>query len=90
MLTNSSATSTSITIQWDDVECIDQNSDIMGYNITIILDDKMMNFCSDEKQFTATGLFPSTMHTLQVAARSVNGTGPYSNITTSTTQPEGI
>ena len=88
MLTNSSATLTSITIQWDAVECIDQNSDITEY--TIMFDGRMENVMSDAQQFTATGLFPNTIYTLQVAAQSVNGAGPYSNITVSTTQPEGI
>ena len=88
ILNNSSATLTSITIHWSDVECIEQNSDITEY--MVMFDERTMHASSKAQQFTATGLFPNTMYTLQVAAVSVNGTGPYSNITASTTPPQGI
>ena len=89
MLNSSSANLTSITIQWGVVECIDQNSDITGYRIMV--DGRTMTRdSSDTQQFIATGLFPNTMYTLQVAAVSENGIGPYSDITASTTQPKGI
>ena len=88
ILNNSSSNLTSITIQWDAVECIDQNSDITGY--MVMFDGRMMNVTSEARQFTASGLFPNTMYTFQVAAVSMSDTGPYSNITASTTLPQSI
>ena len=76
---------TSITINWNEVECIDRNSDITGYMIRF----NGTNANSNTSQFTVSQLFPSTTYKFQVAAVSINGSGPFNNVTGSTTTPDG-
>ena len=85
--TTTTSNLTSITIQWDDVECTERNSDITGYIIKF--GQTMINVSSDMRQFTATELFPSTAYMFEIAAVSSNGTGPFSNVSGSTLSPEG-
>ena len=75
----------SITITWDEVQCIDRNSDITEYMIKF--NGRIAT--SNTSQFIASRLFPSTTYTFQIAAKSINGTGPFNNITDSTSQPQG-
>ena len=84
---NISSTLSSITIQWSDVDCIKQNSEITGYQIKV--DQTSFNVSSNERQFIAMNLFPNTMYKLQVAAMSSNGTGPSKSIMGSTKSPDG-
>lgn len=76
---------TSITINWSDVQCFDRNSDITEY----IIKFNGASTTFKTLQFTASQLFPSTTYTFQIAAMSDNGTGPFNNITGSTTEPDG-
>ena len=76
---------TSITVTWDEVQCIERNSDITEYMIKF----NEINEISRTRQFIASRLFPSTTYTFQIAAMSSDGTGPFNNITGSTTQPQG-
>ena len=76
---------TSITIIWDEVKCTDRNSD----NIKYIIKYDGTNATSNTHQFTASRLLPSTTYTFQIAAMNSNGTGPFDNITGSTSKPEG-
>lgn len=84
---NISSTLSSITIQWSDVDCIKQNSEITGYQIKV--DQTSYNVSSEKRQFMATKLFPNTMYEFQVAAKSSNGTGPFISIMGSTKSPDG-
>jgi hypothetical protein len=77
---------TSITITWDEVQCINRNSDITGYVIKFNGRSNTTNM----RQFIASGLFPSTTYTFQIAAMSSNGTGqPFGSINASTSSPKG-
>ena len=75
-LTVTSTTPFSITIQWGEVECLEQNSEITGYSVRYGGMTANVTGASN-KTFTATGLTPRTSYTFEVAAVSVSGTGPY-------------
>ena len=83
----SSSNSTSVTIQWDRVECIERNSEITGYRVSYgsVVETVSM------RQYTASGLVPRTEYTFQVlpVSGSVLGTVPSSQ-TTVTNISEGI
>ena len=93
----SSVTSSSITVQWDRVSCIDRNSEITGYTVryqtggVIVNESKLTSGISDsDRVFTAIGLIPRMNYTFEVAAVSSEGTGPFSTgTTTETAVPEG-
>ena len=79
----SSVTSSSITVQWGRVGCINRNSEITGYTVrygqtgstTTVME--LVSGTSDS-MFTASGLIPRTNYTFVVAAVSSEGTGPFS------------
>ena len=91
----SSVNPSSITVQWDCVDCIDRNSEITGYTVryqnggTTVMESVLGTSASDTV-FTASGLIPRTSYTFEVAAVSNEGTGPFSTDTTvETAVPEG-
>ena len=91
----SSVTSSSITVQWGRVRCIDRNSEITGYTVrygqtgSTTMANESVSGVSD-RMFTASGLIPRTSYTFEVAAVSSEGTGPFSTGTTvETAVPEG-
>ena len=90
---NQSTSSFSITIHWEQVECIHRNSEITGYNVvyfpTGYPSNHQQNLHTAEYSITITDLVPLTHYTVSVAAASVNGTGPYTNITSTTEPPIG-
>ena len=75
-------TSSSITVQWGEVECIDRNGEITGYSVRYTgsggTDTRSVSV-GDTRQTTISGLTPSTDYTIEVAAVNSVGTGPYSN-----------
>ena len=76
-------TSTSITIQWDQVPCIEQNSEITGYIVRYSnsTGETQMAAVQNSQMFTASGLTPNTAYSFQVAAvNSDDEVGPYSSI----------
>ena len=91
----SSVNSSSITVQWGRVSCIDRNSEITGYTVrygqtgsTTMSNESVLG--TSNRMFTASGLIPRTSYTFEVAAVSSEGTGPFSiEITVKTTVPEG-
>ena len=72
-------TSTSITIQWDQVPCIEQNSEITGYIVRYSNSTGETQMAAVQ-MFTASGLTPNTTYYFQVAAVNSDGEeGPYSS-----------
>ena len=86
----SSVTSSSITVQWGRVSCIDRNSEITGYTVrygqtgsTTTVMESVSGTSDSDRMFTASGLIPLTDYTFKVAAVSSEGaTGPFSTGTT--------
>ena len=73
-------TLTSITIQWDQVPCIEQNSEIASYRVKygiIASSDEVRTVTA--QMFSASGLIPMSTYSFQVAAVNHDNTeGPYS------------
>ena len=91
----SEVTSSSITVQWGPVDCIHCNGDITGYSVqygevgsaegerTVV---EMVSGDFNGGMYTISGLSAPTPYTVEVAAETSAGTGPYSqpvNIETS-------
>ena len=87
-------TSSSITVQWGDVDCIHRNGDITGYSVRYgvqgsAVGDRTVEMVSggDTTQTTISGLTSSTTYSIEVAAvTGANAVGMYSSssITTET------
>ena len=85
----------SILIRWGRVPCINRNSNITGYIVTVnrMSDGTAMNVSVSgtdlsERTYTATRLAPSTNYSIHVAAvTSTAVTGPFSTTVTETTSP---
>ena len=82
----SSATlnSTAITVQWGPVDCIHRNGDITGYSVQYGevgsgSTQTMPVSGGSATEATISGLMPSTTYSIQVAAVTSAGTGPYSD-----------
>ena len=93
-LNSTATTSTTITIQWGAVPCMDQNSEITGYKVRYgpvgssqRATDAVGGSASSGGMYTLTGLIPFTNYSIEVAAVNSNGdTGPYTHpILTATT-----
>ena len=79
--------STAITVQWGPVDCIHRNGNITGYSVrygevgsaegerTV---DEMVSGDFSGGMYTISGLSPATPYTVEVAAETNAGTGPYS------------
>ena len=86
----SSVTSSSITVQWGRVSCIDRNSEITGYTVrygqtdstTTLGMESVSGTSVSDRVFPASGLIPHTSYTFEVAAVSIEGPGPFSPATT--------
>ena len=74
-VTNGTVTTSSITVQWEEVPCLHRNGEITGY--TIVARTGMIDITEfvngDARSATVSGLKPSTQYTVLVAA--VNGAG---------------
>ena len=77
------STSTNITVHWDPVDCIHRNGDITGYLVRYGKEsaegERIVEMVSGNKT-TITGLMPSTLYSIQVAAVNCAGTGVYSDV----------
>ena len=82
-VTSSSTSSSTITIQWGEVPCADQNGDITGYSVqygvmgsgntqTVTVNG------ADMTQTSIEDLMSSTTYSIEVAAVNSAGTGEYS------------
>ena len=74
----SEVTSSSITVQWGPVDCIHRNGDITGYSVQYGSETVSVSGNSSGGMYVISGLMPSTNYTMQVAAETNAGTGPYS------------
>ena len=76
-----SSTRDTITVQWEEVDCIDRNGDITGYSVLVMTsgEDDKIETVDDVREATISGLTPSTVYTVSVAAVNSRGTGPYSD-----------
>ena len=81
----SDVTSSSITVQWGPVDCIHHNGDITGYSVRYGVQESgstqtMSVTGGDATEATISGLTPSTMYSIEVAAVNSAGIGAYSSI----------
>jgi len=80
----SSASSSSITVQWGAVDCIHQNGDITGYIVQYAIhsngnvESKHVSG-GDATEAMLTGLVGNTTYYIEVAAVNSAGIGEYSN-----------
>ena len=89
-MTTSDVTSSSITVQWGPVNCIQRNGDITGYSVRYgVQGDGSTQTVSisggGATRTTISGLNSSTTYTIEVAAVNNAGTGPYNSPITRTT-----
>ena len=86
----SGATSSSITVQWEMVDCIESNGNVTGYSVRVEAvgrgyRDTVNVSGSNTTSVRLTGLSPSTAYTIEVAAVNGAGVGVYSNPTNQST-----
>ena len=86
----SGVTSSSITVQWEAVNCIHHNGDITGYSVQYGVQGSGSTQTrdvsgGDTRQTTIPGLNPSTTYSIQVAAVNSAGIGVYSDPITAMT-----
>ena len=74
----SEVTSSSITVQWGPVDCIHRNGAITGYSVQYGNETVSVSGDSSGGMYVISGLMPSTTYSIQVAAKTSAGTGPYS------------
>ena len=79
----SEVTSSSITVQWGEVDCIHRNGDITGYSVRYGVQGSGTQTVSvsggGATMTTISGLTPSTIYSIEVAAVNNAGTGVYSS-----------
>ena len=90
------STATTITLMWDELNCVDRNGVITGYVVQygITAFNTSMNVTgtsASDRTFTASGLVPLTTYMFRIAAANSDGVGPYSSVESlATTFPTGI
>ena len=85
-----STTSRSINVSWDAIDCIERNGIINSYAVEFQEQGEAKISLEVMAQiFTVSGLSPHTNYSFRVAGINGNGTGPFSNFTTITTDEEG-
>ena len=73
----------SLNITWLSPQEIGQNGPITGYEIQYTMvgsNDTMIEDVTSHNMFILTGLLPFVNYSIEIAAMTVNGTGPYSNL----------
>ena len=81
-------TATTITVQWGPVNCSEQNGDITGYIVQygVVGSGNTQNMTVDSgDNATISSLVPSTNYSIQVAAMTSEGIGPYTDSLTART-----
>ena len=89
----SEVTSSSITVEWGEVECIHQNAEITGYSVQYSVKDSMTTESISVLGRTAIGttitaLKQSTIYLVRVAAVNAIGIGIYSDPTENRNTPK--
>ena len=84
----SEVTSSSITVQWGAVPCIDHNGDITGYSVQYGSETMSVSGDSSGGMYVISNLEPSAFYSIQVAAMNDDLIGPYSTALDQST--EGI
>ena len=82
----------SLNITWLPPEEIGQNGPITAYEIQYTVvgsNETMIEAVTSRNMFILTGLFPFVNYSIEIAAVTVNGTGPYSNATIGESGHEG-
>ena len=84
---SSTVTSTSITVVWEEINCIDRNGRITSYDVIYgVLGEAMMMMSNiSGRFFTADELTPFTNYTVKVRGVNIEGPGPYSDLINITT-----
>lgn len=75
-----SVTETSISIQWDEIECLEQNGVITGYSVSLN-GSQLSTTLPSVREITLTGLSPQTSYTIGVFGANAQGNGPSRSIT---------
>ena len=80
-LAESNTTSTSITVTWDEIDCIDRNGMIDRYTVEYqpVGGAATTEVVTSMRTFTANDLQPFTTYTFRVRGCNNEGMGPYSN-----------
>ena len=81
-------TATTITVQWGPVDCSEQNGVITGYRVQyeVVDSGNVQNMTVDSgDNVTISSLVPSTSYSIQVAAETSEGIGPYTDSLTART-----
>ena len=79
-------TSTSININWLEIECIERNGIVTTQSGAVIPGEVNVM----DRTFTASGLTPHTNYIFRVAGVNNNGTGPFSSNVTVHTDEDGM
>ena len=82
--------SRSITVNWNEIPCIQRNGRIIRYEVEFGPSEKGTTSMISSKSFTANGLIPFTNYTFQVHGVNSVGSGPYSDLIIITTSEEGM
>ena len=89
---------TSVTIEWNELDCTDRNEDITGYSVrygptSTTPSQRQISTISDpsRRMFTVDREFITLSYDFEVAAVNVDGIGPYSTppLTVDTAVPSG-
>ena len=83
-------TSSSITVQWEEVDCIHRNGNITGYIVQFRVQGSEYTQRKNvagaaSTKVTLTGLAENSIYCIEVAAVNSEGTGEYSIFTTGRT-----
>ena len=88
-VTETTVTPNSVTVQWEEVPCLDRNGEITDYQVLTTNSQGMTVGTADvdvaARQGTISGLTPSTTYTVSVAAVNDAGTGPIRGVSIETT-----
>ena len=79
-------TSRSVSLSWNEIECIERNGMITNYMVEFSTLGRSVipgvQVVMNERRFIASGFVPFTNYTFRVAGVNSNGVGAFSNVTT--------
>ena len=90
-LLRASAMVSNITIQWEEVDCVQRNDHITSYFLSYTVDGETVETQLTDRMFTAVGLHPRTNYIFTVQAVSSHQlSSPASIIRVATGTPQGM